>query len=464
MKLYDTLSGKQRTFEPIDSSCVRVYACGPTVYDLAHIGNARSAVVYDMLFRLLSELYPKVIYVRNITDIDDKIINAAAERGETLTAITEKYTKLFHEDMKSLNCVSPTIEPRATAEIDTMLEIIGRLVAAGHAYVKSGSVYFNIESYKRYGELSGRKVEELLSGSRVDVDANKLHSGDFVLWKPATEFDTKLGASWASPWGNGRPGWHIECSAMSYRYLGESFDIHGGGADLMFPHHENEIAQNMCAFPHGQYARYWVHNGFLTVNGGEKMSKSLGNVITVRGLRDLGISGEIVRYVFLGTHYRKPLDWNEKAVMDAKAALAKMHRVCENFTYEQLNDGIDDIAVYDDVLSALKDDMNTPLALAALHALISDINKSSALSDKLRLARTLNRSAKLLGITSGFLGRKSAEACVNIAEVEELVERRNLARKTKDFSLADAIRDQLSNMGIEVTDEKDGGTNWKLKD
>ncbi|QJC27510.1 cysteine--tRNA ligase [Anaplasma platys] len=464
MKLYDTLSGKEQAFEPIDRSCVRVYACGPTVYDLAHIGNARSAVVYDVLFRLLSELYPKVVYVRNITDIDDKIIHAAAESGETLDCITEKYTRFFHEDMQSLNCLSPTIEPKATTEIDTMLEIIGRLIDAGHAYIKNGSVYFSIESYQQYGILSGRKVKELLSGSRVDIDVNKLHSGDFVLWKPATDLDIKLGASWASPWGCGRPGWHIECSAMSYHYLGESFDIHGGGADLMFPHHENEIAQNMCAFPHGQYAKYWVHNGFLTVNGGEKMSKSLGNVITVRGLKDLGIGGEVIRYVFLGTHYRKPLDWNEKAVTDASAALAKMHRVCESFTYEQLNNGVDGVDVHEDVLKALRDDINTPLALTALHALVSDINKSNDFDEKLWLARVLNRSAKLMGITNGFAGKKSAESYANVAEIQELIERRNLARQSRDFPLADEIRGKLSGMGIEVTDERDGSTSWKTKD
>lgn len=464
MKLYDTLSGQHRDFEPIDCSCVRIYACGPTVYDLAHIGNARSAVVYDVLFRLLSELYPRVVYVRNITDVDDKIINAAAVSGRTITEITEKYTRFFHEDMSSLNCLSPTIEPKATAEMDTMLHIIGRLLNAGHAYTKGGAVYFNIESYKKYGVLSGRKVRELLSGSRVDIDENKLHSGDFVLWKPATELDIKLGAAWNSPWGRGRPGWHIECSAMSYHHLGESFDIHGGGADLMFPHHENEIAQNMCAFPHGQHAKYWVHNGFLTVNGGEKMSKSLGNVITVRGLRNSGIGGEVVRYVFLGTHYRKPLDWNNKVVVDAKAALAKMHRVCESFTFEQLNSDIDGVEVHEDVLKALRDDMNTPLVLAALHALISDINKTYDFSEKLRLTRILNRSAKLMGITSGFSGKKSAKSCANSAEVQALIESRNLARQARDFAFADEIRSKLLRMGIEVTDERDGSTSWKSRD
>ncbi|MDB1135382.1 cysteine--tRNA ligase [Candidatus Anaplasma sp. TIGMIC] len=460
MKLYDTLSSTKKPFVPIDEACVRLYACGPTVYDLAHIGNARSAVVYDMLFRLLKEKYKNVVYVRNITDVDDKIIDAAEAAGQNIQDFVGQYVRYFHEDMKELNCLSPTVEPRATAEIEVMVAIIGRLIERGHAYVKNGSVYFNIASYERYGELSGRKIGEMIAGNRVEVDADKLHPGDFVLWKPATDKDRKLSACWKSPWGEGRPGWHIECSAMSYRYLGESFDIHGGGADLMFPHHENELAQNMCAFSEGSYARYWVHNGFLTVNGGEKMSKSLGNVITVRGLRESGISGAIIRYVFLCTHYRKPLDWNNKAVADAKAALDKISRACEDFTYDQLNNEIDRVDVDSSVICSLRDDMNTPGAISALHALVTDINKEDDTEEKLRLARVLNKSAKLMGITNGFAGRDLAED-VDAEEIERLIDRRKDARVSGDFVLADKIRDQLHSMGVVVFDEKDGTTRWR---
>ncbi|SCV63861.1 Cysteine--tRNA ligase [Anaplasma phagocytophilum] len=459
MKLYDTFSAAKRVFDPIDRACVKIYACGPTVYDLAHIGNARSAVVYDVLFRLLKELYSEVIYVRNITDVDDKIINAAAEAGQNIGDFTEKYIKYFHEDMDALNCLSPTVEPRATAEIETMLQLISRLVESGHAYVKGGSVYFSISSHRHYGRLSGRKIDEMISGNRVSIDAEKLHPGDFVLWKPATEQDIKLGAAWESPWGRGRPGWHIECSAMSYRYLGESFDIHGGGADLMFPHHENELAQNMCAFSGSECARYWVHNGFLTVNAGEKMSKSLGNVITVRGLRNSGIEGAVIRYVFLCTHYRKPLDWNEKAIFDAQSALSKMRRSCMEFTSEELNSDIEAVGVHDMLLEALKDDMNTPMAIASLHALVGEINKTTDFKERLKLARVLNRSAKLMGITDGFAG-KSAEEAVDVDKIQELLERRREARNGGNYALADEIRDQIHSMGIVIKDDKDGVTRW----
>ncbi|MFV9878422.1 MAG: cysteine--tRNA ligase [Anaplasma ovis] len=465
MKLHDTLCAAKRVFSPKNSERVGVYVCGPTVYDLAHIGNARSVVVYDVLFRLLKALYPEVVYVRNITDVDDKIINAAESENKSVTALTTHYTKLFHEDVEALNCLPPTFEPRATEEIETMLHIIDRLIKAGHAYVLGGTVYFSIESYKHYGALSGRKLGDMISGSRVEVVAEKLHPGDFVLWKPATDLDMKLGACWPSPWGVGRPGWHVECSAMSYRYLGESFDIHGGGADLMFPHHENEISQSCCAFPGSEYARYWVHNGFLTVNGGEKMSKSLGNVITVRGLLGNGVDGEVIRYVFLSTHYRKPLDWGNKAVLDAKEALNKIYRSCEEFSAQLLNTGLEDVNVHNPVMSSLQDDMNTPAAIAALHELVKEINKTSNAGEKLRLARVLNKSAMLMGMFRNFPERKlsNIRSLVDEDEINRLIEKRAEAKGRGDFELADEIRKSLSDMGIGISDGKDGATRWHRK-
>ena len=466
MRLHDTLRAAKRVFSPKNSQRVGMYVCGPTVYDLAHIGNARSVVVYDVLFRLLKALYPEVVYVRNITDVDDKIINAAESENKSVTELTTHYTKLFHEDIEALNCLSPTFEPRATEEIETMLHIIDRLVKVGHAYVRGGTVYFSVESYKHYGALSGRKLGDMISGSRVEVVAEKLHPGDFVLWKPATDLDVKLGACWSSPWGVGRPGWHVECSAMSYRYLGESFDIHGGGADLMFPHHENEISQSCCAFPGSEYARYWVHNGFLTVNGGEKMSKSLGNVITVRGLLGNGVDGEVIRYVFLSTHYRKPLDWGDKAVLDAKEALNKMYRSCAEFSAQLLNTGLEDVNVHNAVMSSLQDDMSTPAAIAALHELVKEINKTSNVGEKLKLARMLNKSAMLMGMFRNFPERKlsNIRGLVDEDEINKLIEKRAEAKRCGDFELADKIRKSLSDMGIGISDGKDGSTRWHRKD
>ncbi|MGN7661396.1 MAG: cysteine--tRNA ligase [Anaplasma sp.] len=466
MRLYDTLHAGERVFSPIDSKRVGVYVCGPTVYDLAHIGNARSAVVYDVLFRLLKALYSEVVYVRNITDIDDKIINAAHTEGRDVRELTSHYTRLFQEDMEALNCLPPTFEPKATEEIEGMLQLIGRLIELGHAYVRGGTVYFKIESYKSYGRLSGRKMDQMVPGRRVDVDADKLHHGDFVLWKPATDLDLQLKACWPSPWGTGRPGWHIECSAMSHRYLGENFDIHGGGADLMFPHHENELSQSCCAFPGSEYARYWVHNGFLTVNGGEKMSKSLGNVITVRGLLESGLDGEVIRYVFLSTHYRKPLDWGGKVVLDAREALRRMRRSCAEFSAEVLNTDLGEVDVHSLVLESLQDDMNTPRAIAALHGLVKEINKTNSSDKRVQLARMLNKSAMLMGIFRNFPERPAhcVQDEVSAREIEELIVQRNMARGRGDFKLADEIRTRLLDIGVSISDEKDGSTSWSCED
>ncbi|CAN7940117.1 unnamed protein product, partial [Ixodes pacificus] len=366
IRLHDSLSSCERDFIPLDPDNVGLYVCGPTVYDLAHIGNARSVVVYDVLFRLLMAHYPRVTYVRNITDVDDKIINVAEATGKKMSDLTAHYTMLFHADMKQLNCLPPTYEPRATEKVDVMVRLIEALIEHGHAYVKGGTVYFNVGSYSAYGKLSGRRIHDMMHGSRIAIDSNKMNAGDFVLWKPATQADLQYGASWPSPWGVGRPGWHLECSAMSYDCLGKDFDIHGGGADLMFPHHENELAQSCCAFPGSEYARYWVHNGFLTVNS-EKMSKSLGNVVTVKGLIDHGVPGEVIRCAFLTTHYRKPLNWDERTVMEARETLNRIYHACDVVSTELSENTEDNVEICGKVMESLRNDLNTPRAIAALH-------------------------------------------------------------------------------------------------
>ncbi|QXK92354.1 cysteine--tRNA ligase [Neoehrlichia mikurensis] len=457
MKIYDTLRAAKVQFFPLDKNHVKLYVCGPTVYDYAHIGNARSIVVYDVLFRLLSTLYNKVTYVRNITDIDDKIINTAKNSNKTIKDITSYYTRSFHDDISHLNCLSPTIEPKATEKVQVMIQLIERLITSKHAYVKDGTVYFNIQSYKSYGQLSKRNINDMIYGNRVNIDTDKIHPGDFVLWKPATELDISLMSYWPSPWGLGRPGWHIECSAMSYDCLGEDFDIHGGGADLQFPHHENEIAQSCCIFPNSKYAVHWIHNGFLTVNG-EKMSKSLGNIVTVRSLLDNCIKGEVIRYVFLSTHYRKPLDWNEVAILNAGKALNRIYSTIScvpSDKYEQLGD---DIEVHSEIIKYLKDDMNTPKALSVLYDITTRIHKTQNLHDKCFLVKVLKKSANFLGIA-----QSSWEKWFSISsdsDVEKLIQRRSIAKKQKDFETADSIRKILSIKGIVLSDDKDGSTKW----
>ncbi|WP_045809325.1 cysteine--tRNA ligase [Candidatus Neoehrlichia procyonis] len=460
MKIYDTLRSAKVQFTPIDENHIKLYVCGPTVYDYAHIGNARSIVVYDVLFRILNTIYPKVTYVRNITDIDDKIVNAARNSNKTIQDITSYYTRLFHEDMDYLNCLPPTFEPKATEKVQVMIQLIEKLIANKHAYVKNGVVYFNIQSYKPYGQLSKRNVNDMIYGNRIGINVDKSHPGDFVLWKPATELDFRLMSYWESPWGLGRPGWHIECSAMSYDYLGENFDIHGGGADLQFPHHENEIAQSCCVFPDSKYAMYWVHNGFLTVNG-EKMSKSLGNIITVRGLLDNCVRGEIIRYIFLSTHYRKPLDWSETAVLNASKALNRIYNAMFCVSYDKHTQLVNDVEVHDEILESLKDDMNTPKALSILHDIVTQINKTQDLYHKCFLIKTLKKSASFLGVM-----QNSWERWFNVSyddDIETLIQRRSVAKQKKDFETADNIRKILSEKGIVLSDNKDGSTRWYKK-
>ena len=425
-----------------------MYVCGPTVYEKPHIGNARAVVVYDLLYRLLKAEYPQVTYVRNITDVDDKINEAAKSNGETIQSLTQRITAIFHESMDALNCLRPTHEPKATEHIPAMIAIIERLIANGCAYISNGHVYFDVSSDPSYGKLAGRIQEDLIAGARVELSQHKKNPADFVLWKPADN-DDDPSSIFSSPWGAGRPGWHIECSAMSETYLGTDFDIHGGGADLMFPHHTNEIAQSCCANKGSHFARVWVHNGFLTV-GGEKMSKSLGNFITVSELLDRGIKGEVIRYVLLATHYRKPLDFTEKSLEDAKKALDSFYRVMEK--YPQDTKGTIDSSMMD----ALQDDMNSPIALAQLHELTKQANKT----DSAEIAASLRASGQFLGLLMQPAGEWFGNSGDD-SEIQALVDARIAAKSARNFAEADRIRDLLKAQGIVLEDRPDGTSLWR---
>ncbi len=442
LTLYNTLSRKKDEFKPIDAENIRMYVCGPTVYDRPHLGNARSVVVYDVLYRLLKQLYPKVTYVRNITDVDDKINAQAQANGEPISALTGRVEGWFHADMAALNCLTPNVEPRATAHISQMIAIIQKLIANGNAYESQGHVLFAVDSYAEYGQLSGRKLDELVAGARVEVESYKRHPGDFVLWKPANEGDD-ASSVFQSPWGAGRPGWHIECSAMSSEYLDDHFDIHGGGADLMFPHHENEIAQSRCA-SHDKFANYWVHNGFLTV-GGEKMSKSLGNFTTVKDLLDKGVQGEVIRLAFLMTKYNEPLDWNEKLVSDAKKVLDGWYRkiLSSQVTFTKKLPPIPS-----EFLDVLCDDLNTPKAIGLMH---------DATADELLVM------VEMLGL--GHENRENLERWFKGMDIDDLaiamINARIEAKKAKDWAKADEIRKALAAEGFILEDKPDGTTDWR---
>jgi cysteinyl-tRNA synthetase len=439
--LHNSLTRKRERFEPLDPSHVRMYVCGPTVYDLAHIGNARAFVVFDVLARLLRLLYPRLTFVRNITDVDDKINARAAECRESIEVVTAGPTLDLHADMTALGCLPPDIEPKATAHIAEMITLIERLLAKGHAYVAEGHVLFAVGSFANYGHLSGRSPDELLAGARIDVAPYKRDPGDFVLWKPSTP-DLP---GWDSPWGRGRPGWHIECSAMSWRYLGETFDIHGGGRDLLFPHHENEVAQSLCAFPGSRFARYWLHNGMLLV-GGEKMSKSLGNFFTVRDVLAKA-PAEAVRLMLLRTHYRAELDFNDTALTEARRELDRFYRALERHA------GCAATAPPATVMAALCDDLNTPMALAALHELAD-----AALASDATAAAALRAGGSLLGL----LQTEPAEwfRGGGDATIEAAIEARREARRARDFARADAIRAELAEQGI-VLEDTPQGTTWR---
>ena len=439
--LHNTLTRRREVFVPLDPRHVRVYVCGPTVYDLAHIGNARPAVVFDVLVRLLRRLYPRVTYVRNITDVDDKINARAAATGEPIAAITARTTADYHADIAALGVQPPDVEPRATQHISEIIAIIERLIASGHAYAAQGHVLFSVPSYPAYGRFSGRSPDELLAGARVDVAPYKRDPGDFVLWKPSPP-DLP---GWDSPWGRGRPGWHIECSAMSWKHLGESFDIHGGGADLIFPHHENEIAQSLCAFPGSRFARYWVHNEMLNVDGA-KMSKSLGNFFTIRDVLAKA-PAEAIRMALLRAHYRSVLDYSDAAVAACRADLDRFYRALERTPPTEVD-------VPAAVLDALCDDLNTPAAFAAMHTLADRAMAGDAAASGGLLA-----AGKLLGLL-GSAPEAWFRGGADAGWIEAAIAERLAARKARDFARADAIRDDLASKGV-LLEDGPGGTTWR---
>lgn len=475
LRLYDTLTKEKRVFTPLDPERVRMYVCGPTVYDFAHIGNARPVIVFDVLYRLLRHLYGEthVKYVRNITDVDDKINARAAERGVPIRELTEETYKNFKTDVAALGCLAPDVEPRATEHIEEMKILIEKLVASKHAYVAEEHVLFSVPSMKDYGQLSKRPLDEMIAGARVDVAPYKRDPMDFVLWKPSKEGEP----AWPSPSGiktPGRPGWHIECSAMSWKHLGETFDIHGGGIDLVFPHHENEIAQSRCAFHTGVMANYWMHNGFLQVEG-EKMAKSTGNFVTIRELltkwHGYSWPGEALRFNMLRTHYRQPVDWTLEG-------LEESHKVLWGW-YESLASESPSEDPPGSLLEALSDDLNTPLVIAELHKLYNS-GKLGALRSSLNLLGFSGSLVEIIRAKAGGVGSGTFKVTGNPAplvvrradgtigvdketeqKIESLIESRNNARKTKNFAESDRIRDELAAMGVVLKDTKDG-TTWEI--
>ncbi|MED5391152.1 MAG: cysteine--tRNA ligase [Pseudomonadota bacterium] len=456
--LYNSLTRRKEQLETLHPDRVGMYVCGPTVYNLAHIGNARPAVIFDVLARLLRLFYSDVTYVRNITDVDDKINAASVETGEKIGVITERFTTAYHQDMAALNIAQPDAEPRVTDHIEQIVNMIESLVEREHAYLAEGHVLFDIKSFPEYGELSGRSTDDMIAGARVEIAPYKRDPMDFVLWKPSTP---EL-PGWESPWGRGRPGWHIECSAMSESHLGETIDIHGGGRDLIFPHHENEIAQSICAHGGSPYCRMWVHNGFVTVEG-QKMSKSLGNVLLVRDLLDEA-PAEAIRLALLSTHYRAALDWTTVRLDEAKRTLVKWYRALELCSTDSLSDE----AVPDsEVVCALCDDLNTSVVFARIHQLVGELGQSSDPVEQAKLKHTIVASADVLGLlqqdpttalaalTASSLKRNDIDA----VWIEQRIEDRRLARLNKDFEQADNIRDELSAAGIRIEDSADG-TTW----
>ena len=445
LKLTNSLTKKKEVFKPINLDKISLYACGPTVYDNPHVGNARTLVVFDILFRVLKVLYnSNVTYVRNITDVDDKIIEASQKNKIEINEITNKVTKIFHENCESLNCLKPTIEPKATEHIKEMIEMTSSLIKKGFAYENKGHVYFEVTSFKDYGKLSNKNLDELKAGSRVEISDLKKNPLDFILWKPSKENDP----GWESPWGRGRPGWHLECSAMSEKYLGQSLDIHGGGLDLIFPHHENEIAQSCCNNNTKNFANYWVHNGFVTINN-EKMSKSLGNIISISDAVKK-YSGQVVRLALLSAHYSQPLNWNDELLKNQEGVINKWYNLYSEV--EEKNFEIDDV---------LLDDLNTPGFIAKIHELYNEAAKGNE-EIKLRF----NKACKLIGLFN--INKEEWESSkkrkINVSEsfIQKKIEERTKAKNSGNFLLADQIREELLSKGIIIEDQK-GKTIWKIK-
>lgn len=454
LKLHNSLTRKKEKFFPLDPSHVRMYACGPTVYNYAHIGNARMAVVFDLWARVLRNIYPKVTYVSNITDVEDKIITAAQEAGLPISDITEKYTRIYNDDMATLGVNLPDIQPKATEHIQEMIDQIGQLIDAGHAYAAEGHVLFDVPSDPSYGVLSGRNRDEQIAGARVEVAPYKRDPADFVLWKPSN--DAQPG--WDSPWGKGRPGWHIECSAMAEKHLGLPFDIHGGGADLKFPHHENEIAQSCCANDRANepesFSKYWLHNGFVTVEG-EKMSKSLGNFLLVHDLVEQ-YSGEVLRLSLLTAHYRQPLDWSEQVLHQSQKLLDKLYQKLDELKETPVTEQIVPVPV----LMALYDDLNTPQVLAELNKILKEKEGAD-------LKGALLAIGDLIGILQqdpkAWLSAGTIEISdEDVQKIKALILARTEEKASKNFARADEIRDELLSMGIEIKDTREGVTWHKI--
>ena len=445
LKLTNSLTRQKELFKPINPKIVTMYACGPTVYDNPHVGNARTLVVFDILYRLLKMIYGNVMYVRNITDVDDKIIEASKKKNKPIKEITNAIIEIFHKDCKSLNCKLPSQEPKATEHIKEMIVMTKSLIEKNFAYENKGHVYFSVGSFENYGKLSNKNLDQLKTGSRIEVSNLKKNPMDFVLWKPSEEKDP----GWQSPWGRGRPGWHLECSVMSEKYLGKNFDIHGGGLDLIFPHHENEIAQSCCNNSSKHFANYWVHNGFVTINK-EKMSKSLGNIITISNAVKK-YSGQAVRLALLSAHYSQPLDWNDELLENQKAIIEKWYKLYE----KTLNENILDIS------DSLLDDLNTPGFIAKIHELYN----SAVKGDKKSKAQ-FNNACRLLGLFNINKNEWENFKKLNVKISEEfilkMISERNQAKKSNNFDLADKIRKKLSDEGVAIEDLK-GKTIWKFK-
>ena len=451
--LYNSLTGKKEEFSPIDESNIRMYVCGPTVYNYVHIGNARPAVVFDTLVRVLRANYEKVTYVSNITDIDDKIIDAAAAQKVPISEITQKYTDIYNQNMEALGVQAPDIQPKATEYLPEMIELIEQLIEKGFAYEKDGHVLFHVLAYEKYGALSKRNRDEQIAGSRVEIAPYKKDPADFILWKPSDSEQP----GWDSPWGFGRPGWHTECSAMTEKNLGLPFDIHGGGRDLIFPHHENEIAQSCCASGDvnnpQSFSKYWIHNGFVTVEG-EKMSKSIGNVILVKDLINQ-YDGEVIRLALLSSHYRQSFDWNAKIIHQAQVLLDKLYKALLDLSDENV-----DTKTNEEFLNFLNDDLNTPGAITFLNKKIKEY--TAGVINKKDFKQILLFASKTLGILNNnpedWFRAKSND--LDEEEINSLIEKRKMAKANKDFKTADAIRDQLKEMGVEIMDSAEG-TTWK---
>jgi len=447
--LTNSFGNKKVKFSPIDPKKIGMYVCGPTVYESPHIGNARPLVVFDILFKVLKCKYGKdsITYVRNITDIDDKIITSSIENKISVSELTSKITSIFDEDCKYLNCENPTHEPRATDNISLMIDMINKLIKNNFAYEKNNHVYFEVKKFDDYGKLSNKNLDELVAGARVEISKNKKNPEDFVLWKPSSNDEPY----WDSPWGKGRPGWHLECSVMSKKFLGDVFDIHGGGRDLIFPHHENEIAQSRCANEKNNFANYWVHNGFITISN-EKMSKSLGNILKISDFKKK-VNGQVLRLALISSHYKQPLDWNDKLLNECEKTLNKW--------YESYIDIDKSVLIPDEYLSPLYDDLNTPGYIANLHKLF-EISQKGSQKDKEIFMSACNFVGLLNENQKEWKEFKKEKFNITDEEINQKILERNNARKNKDFKKADEIRDELEDKGVLIED-KDDKTHWKFK-